>query len=211
MESEPCMAAEKMMELLRAFYSVHATMGEEQKRQSALLQAKPRSKRARNDTKDPKGPQGGNSRHVAWTADDASHYHLVRPGIPLAGAAEADERFANKTLQEAHFYLWKHNDPHVERNRSVPKWEATYYFEDRKEYARVKKCHLKVAYQAAGRCAPAQMWTMDPQTQLPYWVDRYAFSKLMQQSSKRKYEDSKRKADKEGPPVHVGNHHHSTE
>lgn len=181
-----------MMELLRTFYTVHKTIGEEEERRRAMNQ---RPKRARKTSP----PTGTASRHVPWTVDDASSYQLVRRGIPLAGGAtEADRLFATKQLQEEHFFIWKHNDPHLERNPSVPKWEATYYFEDRDEYARVKKCHLKVAYQNAGRCTHADVWTVNPQTQLPYWVDRYAFSKLKQQSSKRKYEDSKRVPDKDG-------------
>lgn len=191
-QNRPCAAQPKIMEMLQKFYSINTTMGEEVEKRRLLNQ---RPKRAR---KAGAAAAAGttSSRHVAWTDEDASHYQLVRKGIPLANTAEADHLFETKRLEEAHFYLWKHNDPHLERNPSVPKWEATYYFEDRKQHARVKKCHLKVAYQGAQRVSHDEMWTLDAQTRLPYWVDRYAFSKLKQRSSKRKYEDNKRAPDK---------------
>ena len=166
-------------------------MGQEEERRRVLQQQK-RSKRQRTALKKT-FPEG--SRHVAWTADDMAHYELVRPGIALAGGSvEADELFAKKQIREAHFFIWQHKDPNVQRNPSVPKYEATYLFADSNQHVRVKKCHLKVGYQEAGRFSHANMWSVD---RLPYWVDRYAFSKLKQQSSKRKYEDNKRAPDKD--------------
>lgn len=184
MDAHPC-ASTKFFEFIRDFYSVRATVGQEDERRRLLVQPR-RAKRARKTL----SAQGAtSSRHVPWTAEDASHYELVREGIPLATPGNADRLFAAKEIDETQFYLWKHRDPNLERNPNIPKWEATYYFEDRGQHARVKKCHLKNAYQRAGRVVHDEMWSVD---KLPYWVDRYAFSKLKQQSSKRKYEDNKK-------------------
>lgn len=191
------------MELMQNFYRVHGhrTMAEEDERRrqlgSSQHQAKKRTRAA--------ATKQGTSRHVPWTDEDASHYTLVRKGIPMPSTAEADRLFGAKQIQEAHFYLWKHTDPHLERNASIPKWEATYFFEDRQQHARVKKCHLKIGYQSAGRVSHDEIWSLDPQTRLPYWVDRYAFSKIKQKSSKIKYEDSKRGSDKESGVSHNAN------
>lgn len=193
MDAHPC-ASSKFLELIHEFYSVRTTMGQEDERRRLLVQPK-RVKRARKTASSTQGiSSSSSSRHVPWTPEDASHYELVREGIPLATTSDADRLFSNKEIDEAHFYIWKHTDPNLERNPNIPKWEATYYFEDRAQHARVKKCHLKIAYQRAGRVTHDEMWNVN---KLPYWVDRYAFSKLKQQSSKRKYEDNKRSVDKD--------------
>jgi hypothetical protein len=134
------------------------------------------------------------SRHIVWSEYERKPYALLRAGVSLQSRQDADQLYESGTLREGHFYLFCHQDPHLDRNALVPKYEAAYFFADSGEYVRVKKCHLKQAYQAMGRCIHAHMWTIDEQG-LPYWVDRHAFSKKKQQRSKRKYEASKKNSE----------------
>lgn len=172
-----------LQQLLREFYTVHSNMGAEQQKRSSGPRGG--TKRARSAT--------ASSRHVLWSDTDRAPYCVVREGIAMEGREDADRLFERGELTEAHFYLFRHSDPEVERNASVPKYEAAYYFARTGEYARVKKCHLKVAYQRAGHTQHARIWDVDEATGVPYWVDRHAFSKMKQQKSKRKYEANKGK------------------
>lgn len=166
-----------MEDFLRSFYVTHTfgnprSQSTRQKRQKVVV-------------------AGNSSRHIVWTEHERKPYALLRAGVPLQSRQDADQLYESGTLREEHFYLFYHQDPHLDRNALVPKYEAAYFFVDSGEYVRVKKCHLKQAYQSMGRCIHAHMWTIDEQG-LPYWVDRHAFSKKKQQRSKRKYEASKK-------------------
>lgn len=168
------------------FYRIFPLIADEAaKRRQSKTKKRPRTKEA-------------NSRHVAWTAQDQEQYQLIRSGIPFESRAQIDAAYEAHELRESHFDIWVHRDPNIQRNPTVPKYEATYRIAplgaQKPDYARVKKCHLKAIYQAAGRSSHSQIWHVDSVTGLPYWVDRYAFSKLKQQHSKRKYESNKRAA-----------------
>lgn len=171
-----------MEAFLRSFYEVHPTLGAEQRK----AEKRPRA------TKAALSSSFSSSRYIVWPAHERQCYQLLRSGIPLGRREDADRLFVTSTLSEEHFYIFRHLDPHLERNALVPKYEAAYFFSDLNQYVRVKKCHLKLAYQLAGRCTNAHIWSMvDSELGLPYWVDRHAFSKKKQQRSKRKYEASK--------------------
>lgn len=167
-----------MEAFLRSFYVVHSTFEDEQRKTNK----RPRKAAA--------VAAATSSRHIVWPDHERKCYELLRAGVPLSRREDADRLFESNTLSEEHFYLFRHVDPHLERNALVPKYEAAYFFSDSNQYVRVKKCHLKLAYQAMGRCSNAHIWSILP-SGLPYWVDRHAFSKKKQQRSKRKYEASK--------------------
>lgn len=164
---------------------MHQNFGEEQRK----TYKRPRKSASTTTTTTTKQVS---SRHIVWPSHERKCYQLLRPGIPLARREDADRLYETATLSEAHFYIFRHEDPHLQRNALVPKFEAAYFFSDSGEYVRVKKCHLKMAYQAMGRCVNAHTWFIDGSSGLPYWVDRHAFSKKKQQRSKRKYEASKK-------------------
>lgn len=173
-----------MEDFLRSFYVVCPTFGDEQKKNH-------HRKRKLSD-KSTTTTKAISSRHIVWSEHERKSYELLRAGIPLGRREDADCLYDTGTLKESHFYVFRHLDPHLQRNALVPKFEAAYFFSDSNEFVRVKKCHLKSAYQAMGRCINAHIWSVDS-AGLPYWVDRHAFSKKKQQRSKRKYEASKTK------------------
>jgi hypothetical protein len=82
-------------------------------------------------------------------------------------------------------------DTNVSRNDSVPVYEAAYLCNS--FYVRVQKKHLAQAYRKCGRSKKEHMWSVDEETELPYWVDRYCFSMMGQRASKKRYEAKKRR------------------
>jgi hypothetical protein len=174
-----------MEAFLTSFFQIHATIGEEQKKQQHHHHQRKRKRKATAVT-----ASKSTSRYIAWSDNERKSYTLLRNGIPLLRRDDADRLYESNGLKEAHFYIFCHKDPHMNRNALVPKYEAAYFFSQTSEFVRVKKCHLKAAYQGLGRCMQVYMWTIDADG-LPYWVDRHAFSKKKQQRSKRKYEASK--------------------
>ena len=130
-----------------------------------------------------------NGRHVVW--DPREDYTLLREGIPIKNELEAGELFAQDTIDESYFYLFKHNDPKVPRNQLTPVYEAAYYCSDTDYYIRVQKRYLKRAYAKMQRCDKSKMWDV-LEDQTPYWVDRHAFCKQGQRASKIKYQKQKK-------------------
>jgi hypothetical protein len=173
-----------MEDFLHSFYVIHTTFEDEQK--------KFKRPRCQKDVVTTTTPIGSSSRHIVWTDQERRSYTLLRAGIPLTRREDADALYETGALTEGHFYIFGHQDTHLDRNALVPKYEAAYFFSNSGEYVRVKKCHLKAAYQTLGRCTHSEIWSVDSETGLPYWVDRHAFSKKKQQKSKRKYEKSKK-------------------
>lgn len=113
-------------------------------------------------------------RHVQWHR--AADYVCVAEGRPFANAADIDARWAAGDITLADMYIFKHCDAGVlKRSQVNPVWEAVYLVSDRNHYVKVQKCHLRQAYERAGRTDASAAWTADP---LPYWVDRHAFSVL---------------------------------
>lgn len=145
------------------------------------------------------GKAKGAGRHVVWNPFEkygsatGTEYVLIRPGIAVKNEEEVDRLFKEKsTLNEGYFYLFKHSDPNVRRNKRIPLYEAAYYCSERGYYLRVQKCHMKQAYANSGRCDKDAMWSVLENGQ-PYWVDRHAFCKESQRESKRKYESKQKK------------------
>ncbi len=143
----------------------------------------------------------GAGRHVIWNpfakyvCEKGVEYSLIRKGRPVRNEEEVDRLFKEKSsLKEDYFFLFKHNDINVRRNKRIPLYEAAYYCSDTNYYIRVQKCHLKQAYANSGRCDKDAMWSLvDEDNDIPYWVDRHAFCKQSQRDSKRKYESKAKK------------------
>lgn len=120
-------------------------------------------------------------RHVMWSP--GTNYICVRkPEIILSGE-EVETMFKSKQLHEKHFYIFKNNDPHVERNEEIPLYEAVYKRDN--VYIKAQKCHMKQAYLNAGRTDNKKIWNI-LEDDTPYHVDRFAFCKQRQINSKKK-------------------------
>jgi ATP-dependent Zn protease len=122
-------------------------------------------------------------RNVEWI-----HYHKytqVKAGIPMETEAQIKLLFENKEINEDHLYIFRNNDPAVQRNIVMPLYEAVYWCNERKQWLIVQKSHLKIAYKNAGKTARSSMWNMDS-INVPYWVDRYAFcvNRIMESQKK---------------------------
>lgn len=135
------------------------------------------------------------------------NYILIRPGSrtfasheELTAAAEANE------LQEDMFFLYRHKDDTVlRRSAEVPVWEACFCLCPSREAGgtktiRAQKSHLRQAYTNSGRTNSALAWSFlsvtDGQEGPPYWVDRYAFCKMNQRDTKRRYEHAHKRVKK---------------
>ena len=132
------------------------------------------------------------SRHVVLDTVKEG-YVLVRKGIPIKNELVLEQLYADNEIEEAHFFIFKKRDDHLERNKTIPVWEACYFCTETSYYLRVQKCHLKQGYTNSGRTDKEKMWTFDPSSGggLPYWVDRYIFCKSGQEKSKNKYNNKK--------------------
>jgi hypothetical protein len=98
---------------------------------------------------------------------------LIKSGKPVA----VEEDIVHTDV--SYLYIFKNTDPGVERNPSVPLYEATFYCADRGGYhVRAQKCHLKRIYAQCGHTNRQLAWNVDEITGVPYWVDRYAFSRM---------------------------------
>lgn len=115
-------------------------------------------------------------RHVRWQR--VNDYECVVRGREFANAAELDAAWAERsiTLQDMFWVRNRQADALGKRTQINPHWEALYYLSDEQHYVRVQKCHLRHAYNAAGRTDKALAWTMVQD--LPYWIERHAYSVL---------------------------------
>lgn len=115
-------------------------------------------------------------RHVRWQrADD---YVCVERGArDFCTAAELDAAWVARSLTLGDMYLMRHREADAlgKRSQLNPIWEALYRVGD--QWVRVQKCHLRHAYEQAGRRDKALAWTLT-EAGMPYWVDRHAFSVL---------------------------------
>jgi hypothetical protein len=116
------------------------------------------------------------TRNVKWSP--GNNYVLIKSGNPVA----VEEDISAKT-DVSYLYIFKNIDSGVERNPSVPMYEATFYCADGAYYVRAQKCHLKRIYTKCGHIDLRKAWCVDESTGLPYWVDRYAFSRTKIKSS----------------------------
>ena len=118
----------------------------------------------------------GGSRHVRWRHKHL--YHCIREGsITFQASSEIDVYYRSNALDEAYFWIFKHNDAQAQRSEETPLYEAVYNCNG--DFLLVQKCHLMQAYTKAKRTDRKRMWDMlaDDDSALPYWVDRYAFRK----------------------------------
>lgn len=122
-------------------------------------------------------------RNVEWI--HSQKYTQIKAGIPLETEAQIKLLFEEKQIEEKHIYIFRNNDPNVQRNTAMPMYEAVYWCNERKCWLMVQKSHLKIAYRNAGKTARASMWDIDSED-IPYWVDRYAFcvSRIMESQKK---------------------------
>jgi hypothetical protein len=112
------------------------------------------------------------TRNVKWSPNGGGSYVLIKSGKPVA----IEEDIAS--TDASYLYVFKNTDPGVERNPSVPLYEATFYCAEGGYHVRAQKCHLKRIYTQCGHTDRRLAWTVDGATGLPYWVDRYAFSRM---------------------------------
>ena len=128
----------------------------------------------------------GTGRHVTVVPDS---YTLIREGKPLESTSVIDTLFAQGSITESLFFLFRRTEDEelIERNDTMPVYEALYLCGGNR-YVRVQKKHLEMAYRQLGRSEKARMWDiMSDGT--PYWVDRHCFTKMGQRDSKRRYEE----------------------
>lgn len=123
-------------------------------------------------------------------------YELLRKGIDvedenaIAALLRTD---GGAHLTEAHFYLFRHRDESLQRNATIPRYEAAYWCKAHEHFIRVQKSHLKPAYANAGRKDATRWDDVDATDGTPYWVDRHAFRKQRQRESKQHYEQRKKR------------------
>lgn len=128
------------------------------------------------------------SRCVVWTPNHL--YTLVREGEPFKSQDVLVDTFKRGALKEEMLYIFCHNDPNLERNELIPKYEGVFKIGP-KCFVRSQKSHLAQAYQTSKKTDVDHMWTIH-EDGTPYWVDRYVFSKMGQTESKLKYESNKK-------------------
>jgi len=132
---------------------------------------------------------------------NAQNYILLRPGSrvfasqeELAAAAAANE------LREDMMFLYRHKDESVmRRSAEVPVWEGCFSLAAGEgRIIRAQKAHLRQAYCNSGRTDASLAWSFlgEKKDQYPYWVDRYAFCKLNQRDTKRRYEHAHKRMKK---------------
>lgn len=132
------------------------------------------------------------SRCVVWSNQQKA-YRCIRKGIDFISQDALLEHVASRSLTEAHMYIFQHLDQHMERNATIPKYEAVWYCAAEQCYFRSQKAHLQQAYINSNRTDAKRTWDNDPTDNVPYWVDRYAFSVQAQIRSKEKHAANKRK------------------
>jgi len=111
-------------------------------------------------------------RQIIWTHH--SHYICIREGKRLMRNVEE----INTIVQpdEADFFIYQNTHACARRDIIVPLYEAAYKCMDG-TLIRVQKKHMKAAYMSCNRKDIREAWSVDQTSGLPYWVDRFAFSK----------------------------------
>lgn len=123
---------------------------------------KPAKKRARKQQQATKETK----RYIPWVP--GSDYVLLQKGLRIGISEDACE---------SDFYIFRHVDADkMQRNPLLPVYEAVFYC-DNGMYYRVQKAQLKMAYQKSGKTDKKRAFSVDAQTGLPYWVDRFAINK----------------------------------
>jgi hypothetical protein len=124
------------------------------------------------------GGGGGGGRHVKWTDQQHSNYTVIKPGIPFKNTADIEHAFEQGLLQDdSHMYLVRHkNYAMMQRNKNVPVYEALYWLSEEERFVLVQKCHLKHMYACMGKTDTKKAF--EEELLLPYWVDRFLYSKI---------------------------------
>lgn len=126
------------------------------------------------------GGGGGGGRHVKW---QAGHAYICIKESPMVfqSVKEIDKLYLDKLVSEEFFSVYKNTDPNVNRNETIPLYEAVYKCANGMTY-KVQKKHLKMAYGNANKLDNSKAWTF-VEKDVPYWVDRFIFTRL---ANKRK-------------------------
>lgn len=112
-------------------------------------------------------------RQIKWSTNN--HYMCIREGSKImANMDEINELFEPT---EDLFFIYKNTRLCASRDNDVPLYEAVYMCKDG-TLVRVQKKHLKAAYAQANKKDVKKAWDMDEQGILPYWVDRFVYSKI---------------------------------
>jgi len=136
-------------------------------------------------------------RHVRWDPyrtggpGGGPMYEKIRDGIPIESEACIKELADQDGITEAHFFLFRHCDPHVERNAALPLYEAAYWCVERNCFVLAQKRHMQRAYSLAKRTDRTRVWDMLAGE--PYWVDRHAFRVQAQRDSKQRHAEKQRR------------------
>jgi hypothetical protein len=116
-------------------------------------------------------------RHVAWAPREGRDVCVQRGRRAFESEAAIDAAFRARELAEEDLYVFFNGDA-AERNEEVPRYEGVFAVSNGGGFRKAKKAHMKLVY--AGRTDRSRMWHVDPTTNVPYWVDRYAFCKMRQ-------------------------------
>lgn len=125
-------------------------------------------------------PVRSKTRHVRWTR--GSEYVFVgERGRDFCNLEELNAKWEAGEITLADMWVVRHKEAARlgARSQLNPLWEALYYVADAKQFYRVQKCHLRWAYERAGRTDAALAWsTLSDAPDVCYWCDRHAFSML---------------------------------
>lgn len=137
-------------------------------------------------------PTGVRPRYSRWTP--GKRYQLVREGARSYTEEELGAAYEANTLNEKALYVWEHTDPMVPRlDKAQPRFVATFWCappnsqRGKGYHVRPQQKHLRQIYAACERkdASCAQMMCADG---TPYWVDRYACSRLAEREAKLTYQ-----------------------
>lgn len=110
-------------------------------------------------------------RQVRWMDH---HYTCIRNGSRMM--QNVDEINELSTPTEDLFFIYKNTHTCAERDADVPLYEAVYKCQDG-TLIRVQKKHLAIAYSLSNKTNMEHAYKVDD-AGLPYWVDRFLFSKI---------------------------------
>lgn len=114
-------------------------------------------------------------RHVKWQPGDL-YVCVKKANLEFSTVSQLDEMFNQGLITEDCFCVFKHIDDQIGRNAVIPLYEAVYVC-NTNNYYKVQKKHLKMAYTNSKKLDNSKAWSFDPQTNLPYWVDRFIFTR----------------------------------
>ncbi len=126
--------------------------------------------------KQPKDASGGvkKGRHVKWQPGDL-YVCVKKAKQEFTTVSQLDEMFNQGLITEDCFCVFKHIDDQIGRNAVIPLYEAIYVCNS--NYYKVQKKHLKMAYTNSKKLDNSKAWTFESHTNLPYWVDRFIFTR----------------------------------